>query len=228
MAQVKHPFIVVEGIDAAGSSTQTDLLVKKLIQVGYKPLSLHFPQLDIKTGQLIYNKFLRTKKMGTLSGREQALLYIADFYSRADDISAVMRGVSDCDVVVADRWCTSTFAYQTVKFISNKAKREQMMEWLTWLCYQGQPTLPKPDLVLFLDTTADTAQKRLRSRKKDYFEDSIDKQRAIRASYKYVSEHKSHSRSWRVIKHDTKEGGERTREDLHQEIWDVVQKKFKL
>ena len=79
-------FIVIESIDAAGGSTQAKLLADRLQKTGYDVLSLHFPQEDAPTGQLIYEKFLRNKNKLKLTRREQALLYIQDFFSRAEDI----------------------------------------------------------------------------------------------------------------------------------------------
>ncbi|MAF81282.1 dTMP kinase [bacterium] len=216
----KKPFVIIEGIDAAGSSTQAQLLVKKLQSAGRKPLQLHFPQEDKKTGQLIYDKYLRTKKMGSLSRREQALLYIADFYSRTDDIAAVMNGKDSAhDFVISDRWCTSTFAYQTVG-LAGKA-RAKMLDWLTELCWKGKPQLAKPDLVIFLDTPWVTARKRM-PKKKDYFEADSRKQRGIRISYRRLA---SDSKNWVVVNSRDANNVERSKNDLHQEIWDILQKR---
>lgn len=217
----KRPFIVIEGIDAAGSSTQTDLLGKHLQQSGLQPLQLHFPQEDTKTGQLIYDKFLRTGQMGQLSRREQALLYVADFYSRADDIAAVVAHKTNYDVVLLDRWATSTLAYQTIGLSGQR--RAAMLTWLKMLMLEGKPRLPWPDLIVLLDTPLATAQKRLGS-KKDYFEASSARQRSIRQSYvRLAAEHK-----WITVTSIDAAGNERTKKDIAEEIWDIVSTKFNL
>lgn len=211
----KNPFIVVEGIDAAGSSTQTALLVDRLQQAGKNPLQLHFPQEDTKTGQLIYEKFLRTGKMGQLSRREQALLYIADFYSRADDITAVLAGNSPYDMVVSDRWAMSTLAYQTMNLTGTK--RTDMLDWLIWIMREGKPRLPWPDVVVFLDTPLAVAQKRL-GKKKDFFEASLNKQRSIRTSYCRLAD----QYKWKTVSSVDGAGNDRTRQDISDEIWSIV------
>jgi len=214
LMQAKKPFIVIEGIDAAGSSTQTALLVDRLQRAGKTPLQLHFPQEDTKTGQLIYDKFLRTGKMGQLSRREQALLYIADFYSRADDIAAVLGGDSPYDMVVADRWATSTLAYQTMNLTG--AKRTAMLDWLTWIMREGKPRLSWPDVVIFLDTPLAVAQKRL-GKKKDFFEASLNKQRSIRTSYCRLAD----QYKWITVS-SVDDEGDRTRQDISDEVWGIV------
>lgn len=216
----RNPFIVVEGIDAAGSSTQAALLAKRVKKEGLRPLELSFPQDDRKTGQLIYDKFLNTKKMGTLSRREQALLYIADFYSRTDDIQAVMAGKdAEHDIVVSDRWCTSTFAYQTMGLTGEQYRK--MHAWLQHICFEGKPQLARPDAVIFLDTAVATAQSRLRGKKRDYFEASRKKQLAVRSSYLRLA--RSWPKTWHVVDHDDATGAARTKQALHAEIWDIVQ-----
>ena len=77
---MSNPFIVIETLDAGGSQTQTDRLARRLEKEGYQPHQYHFPQEDRATGRLIYDKFLLPKKR--FSKREQALLYIQDFFSK--------------------------------------------------------------------------------------------------------------------------------------------------
>lgn len=215
------PFIVVEALDAGGSQTQTDLLSERLRQEKYSVLQLHFPQEDRATGRLIYDKFLLKKNEKPFSGREQALLYIQDFYSRVEDIGAVIDAKSRKQAVVSDRYCTSTFAYQTMGLTGRK--RIEMLEWLLWLCYEGKPSLPKPDLVLFLDTPVDVSLRRLAHKKKDYFE-TEEKLQTIRDSYLAVAK----KQQWVVFDSVDSAGHEKTREELRDEIWQIVQDRLGL
>ncbi|MEK7499540.1 MAG: hypothetical protein AAB649_02950 [Patescibacteria group bacterium] len=228
----KQPFIVLEALDAGGSQTQTDLLCARLKKEGYIPHQYHFPQEDRATGRIIYDKFLLNKNKFPFSRREQALLYIQDFYSKNEELWSVislprMRGSQTAgkqtgggrEVVVSDRFATSTMAYQTIG-LTGKARKD-MLTWITWLCYKGTPALPKPDIVLFLDTPVEISLKRLASKKKDFFE-TKEKLTAIRNSYvKLAKEQK-----WAVFQSVDKDGNQRTREDLHEEIWRVVKKKL--
>lgn len=210
----KNPFFVIEALDAGGSQTQTDLLVAHLNQAKYQVHQYHFPQEDAATGRLIYDKFLLHLNKYPFSRREQALLYIQDFFSRADEMNAVM-SEKKSHVLVSDRYCTSTMAYQTIGLLA--AERKKMLKWLAWLCWQGTPRLPKPTAVIFLDTPVNVSLQRLVGKKKDYFE-SKAKLTAIRDSYLKVAK----AQRWHVL--DSMEGNkQRTRQDLHQEIWQRVE-----
>lgn len=208
------PFIVIEALDAGGSQTQSDLLAARVRAAGRAVLQLHFPQEDRATGRLIYEKFLLKKNEKPFTRREQALLYVQDFYSRAEDIEKAL-AASPPQVVVSDRYCTSTVAYQTIGL--EGPERVAMLEWLTWLCYEGKPTLPKPGLVLFLDTPVEVSLRRLTKKKKDYFE-TQEKLTAIRESYRAIAQ----KQKWQVVQSVDTEGKERTREDVHQQIWQRV------
>ena len=214
----RNPFVVVEALDAGGSQTQTDYLARRLKKEGKKPLQLHFPHEDRATGRLIYDKFLLNKKMGQHSRREQALLYILDFYSRNEDIGAVVDSKAKENVVVSDRYCTSTMAYQTIGL--SGAKRQEMLAWIEWLCFKETPRLFKPDLVVFLDTTVDVSLQRLAKKKKDYFETKA-KLTAIRNSYLRLAQ----EQKWLVFDSIAPDGIEKTRQALHQEIWQAVSEK---
>lgn len=108
-------------------------------------------------------------------------------------------------------------AYQTIGL--KPKERKEMLDWITWLCYRGTPALPKPDIVLFLDTPVEISLKRLKGKKKDFFE-TEEKLTAIRDSYlKLAKEQK-----WKIFQSVDKEDNQRTREELHEEIWGVVKK----
>lgn len=212
----KSLFIAIEALDAGGSSTQTDTLVRKLKKEKYNLLKLHFPQEDRGTGQIIYDKFLRYKNKKPFSRREQALLYIQDFFSRKEDIENHLKK-NKKSIVVSDRFVTSTMAYQTMG-LSGKVKKA-MYDWIYWLSYEATPALPKPDLVILLDTPVEIALQHLKKRKKDYFENK-DKQTAIRNSYLDVAE----KQKWVVINSVDEQGKQRSKQDIHKEIYSHVEK----
>ena len=45
--------IVIEGTDCSGKNTQANLVVKKLIAMGYKAVNLSFPMYDTPTGKIV-------------------------------------------------------------------------------------------------------------------------------------------------------------------------------
>lgn len=213
-------FIVIESIDAAGGSTQTQLLAKRVVSKKHTPYTLHYPRADAPTGQLIYDKFLLLKNKFPFSRREQALLYIQDFFADADNLRQLLEKKGK-HVVISDRYCTSTMAYQTVGLTG--AARKKMLDWLVWLCWKGKPSLPKPDKVILLDLPVAIGMKRLNTRedkhKKDFFENK-KKQEAIRKSYLALAS----QQKWTVINCASEDGkSQRTREDIHEDVWQAVQ-----
>lgn len=213
----KQPFIVLEALDAGGSQTQTDLLCARLKKEGYIPHQYHFPQEDKATGRIIYDKFLLFKNKYPFSRREQALLYIQDFFSKQEEFVDIISSTNKKDILVSDRYATSTMAYQAIGLTG--VKRKEMLNWITWLCYKNTPALPKPNIVVFLDTPVEISLKRLAKKKKDFFE-TKEKLTAIRNSYLSIAK----EQKWVVCNSVNEEGNQRTREDLHEEIWQKVSK----
>jgi len=214
-----NPFIVIEALDAGGSQTQTDALVKRLKQTKYKTHQYHFPQEDTSSGRVVYDKFLLHKNKHPFSQREQALLYIMDFYSKADEINSWLRAKNK-HIVVSDRFYSSTLAYQTIG-LSGK-KRQARLKWLRWLCAQGTPQLPQPTQVIFLDTPVEVSLHHLRNKRKDFFENK-QKLTAIRNSYLRVAKEEK----WIVLNSVNNESKQRSITDIHQEVWQHVRPRIK-
>ncbi|MBI3421131.1 MAG: thymidylate kinase [Candidatus Sungbacteria bacterium] len=211
----QNPFIIIEALDAGGSQTQTDLLSGRLKKEKYIVHQYHFPQEDTATGRLIYDKFLLRQNKQPFSRREQALLFIQDFFSKADEMHAIM-GQAGKHIIVSDRFCTSTMAYQTVG--KSGQDRKKMLDWINWICWQGKPVLPKPAKVIFLDTPVEVSLKRLKGKKLDFHE-TREKLATFRRSYTMLAK----DQGWVVVKSmDGKR--ERTREEIHEEIFNHIKK----
>ncbi len=212
---ISNPFIVIEALDAGGSQTQTNLLVRHFRQAKYQVLPLHFPQEDRLTGRVVYDKFLHRHNDQAFTRREQALLYIMDFYSRAEDITQVKQQKRGKHAVITDRFCTSTFAYQTLGLTGKTW--DKTLAWLEWMCYADQPALPRPDLIIFIDTPVAITLDRLAAKKTDYFENK-KKLEGIRRNYLKVAA----QQNWHLVSGVTSDGRERTRPDIAREIWQIV------
>lgn len=218
MAKIsKRPFFIIESLDAGGGSTQLDLLFKRLKREKYTPHHYHFPQEDRPTGQLIYRKYLLDNHKHPLSRREQALLYIQDFYSNLPQMQAVLEQGKKSDVIISDRYCTSTMAYQT-KGLSGK-KRKEMIDWITWLCWEGTPRLLKPTKVILLDIPVDLAMQRLnKAGKKRDIHEQKDILTVIRRSYMQLAQ----DQGWAIVNNVDQHGQERGRADIHEEVWSHI------
>lgn len=134
-------FIVIEGIDGAGCETQATRLIEKLTKVGKKTFYIKFPHYDTPVGKMIRD-FLYENKIRH-SADEQFLLYTLQFIFDKELIKEKMKD----HIVIADRYFSTTLCYQTLEgFSEEKAVR-----------YAEDFSIVKPDAVLYLDVSPDTA-----------------------------------------------------------------------
>nr|MDT0658496.1 dTMP kinase [Micromonospora sp. DSM 115978] len=144
-------FIVLEGIDGSGKSTQAGRLVRRLLDHGVPARATREPS-DGPIGALI-----RQALSGRIAFDERVLayLYAAD---RLDHITNGLDGMSQAltagDVVVSDRYQLSTYAYHTNAFDLATVVGLNM----------AATDLLVPDLILFLEVSPDVAARRLASR----------------------------------------------------------------
>jgi dTMP kinase len=158
-------FVVLEGLDGAGTTTQAALLAKALRRAGHPVLLTREPSAG-PVGVLIRQELGRAR----LSNAALALLFAAD---RLDHLaSTVESGLDRGAVVVSDRYVLSSFAYQG---------RELGQHWVELLNSQARP----PDLTLFLDVRPSVAalRRRLRGGRPERFED-VRTQAAVARAYK--------------------------------------------
>ena len=100
-----NKFIVFEGIDGSGKSTQIDLIVKKLIKDGIKHTLLREPGTT-KTSEKIREILLDSKN--DISNLTETLLFLA---ARAQLVREILEPNLN-KFIICDRYCDSTLAYQ--------------------------------------------------------------------------------------------------------------------
>ena len=99
-------FIVFEGIDGTGKSTQLHLLAEKLRHLGYAVVATREPT-DGPYGQKIRELFV---DRGAVSQEEELELFIADRDRHVKEV--IEPALADGCVVICDRYYLSTVAYQ--------------------------------------------------------------------------------------------------------------------
>lgn len=151
-------FIVLEGLDGAGKSTQIRKLRELFAQRGIESEYLHFPRFDAPVYGELIARFLR----GELGSVEQvdpylvALLYAGD---RNDAAQSIRGWLASGKAVIADRYVYSNIGYQCAK-ISDAHKREELRRWILDLEF-GYYGIPRPDISLFLDVPFEFTQRKL-------------------------------------------------------------------
>ena len=141
-------FIVLEGLDGAGKSTQIRMLRRFFADRGVESEYVHFPRFDSPVyGQLIA-RFLR----GEFGGVQEvdpylvALIFSGD---RADAAPQIRQWLAEGKAVVLDRYVYSNVGFQCAKLPAGE-ERDRLADWIVNLEF-GHNALPRPDLSLFLD-----------------------------------------------------------------------------
>ncbi len=196
---MKGLFLVLEGMDGAGKSSQLTLLTEYFRKAGNQVKSIHFPRLHQKPYGEMIAAYLRGEygDIATVHPKLSALLFALNRQQSAQEIrDAVASGT----VVLLDRYVVSNIAYQRAK-IADPAAAEEMGTWLETLEF-GFLELPRPDLTLFLDvplsfslaklaTDRTGADREYLKGKEDIHESSAAFQERVRKEYLLlVNQHK--------------------------------------
>ena len=149
-----HPgfFVVFEGGDGAGKSTQVKQLTEKLTKLNETVVLTREPG-GTELGKKI-REILLDQNEFEVSPRMEALLFAAD---RSINMSQIIKPALDKgNVVIADRHIDSSIAYQGV----GRGLGAQTIEEISRWAVQGIV----PDLTVLLDVDANTGQSRLQTK----------------------------------------------------------------
>lgn len=168
-------FIVFEGIDGAGTSTQ----IKKICETN--------PDLFFQTAEptsLETGKFLRRMLGGEFNVDEKtnSFLFAADRCEHIYGKNGVIEQLNAGKIVISDRYFFSSLAYQSISC------GEELPKLLN-------STFPLPQILFFFEINPEISLKRVISRneKKEIYE-KIDLQNKIAAEYeKIISEYENDS-----------------------------------
>jgi dTMP kinase len=167
-------FIVVEGGEGVGKSTQVDKLATSLREAGREVVCTYEPG-DTKAGDAMRAVLLHAD--GPLDARAELLLMLAD---RAQHVAEVIRpALARGAIVVCDRFSPSTLAYQGVARGLGVDEVEQLSDWAA----DGIV----PDVVVVLDLPDDVAEGRVAA-ERDRFERAGDAFHAqVRSAYRTLA-----------------------------------------
>lgn len=153
-------FIVIEGTDGSGKTTQFKLLEHHLKQQGYEVLSIHFPRYDNESSffvrQYLEGKYGSANDIGPYTG---SLFYALDRYQASSDIREAL---SEGKIVLCDRYVGSNMAHQGTKFEHAEERRGYFI-WLDNLEFE-MLGIPRPDLNFVLTVPHKVVRQRLESK----------------------------------------------------------------
>ena len=206
-------FVVLEGIDGSGTTTQVARLADRLRSMRVVVRSTREPS-DGPIGNLV--RQVLTGRVVAPGGRSpgwatMALLFAAD---RMDHVeSEIVPFVASGGVVVSDRYDASSLAYQSV---TSGIEGKDAVEWIRSL----NRHVRRPDLTIVLDLAPDLAAERRvhRGDAAQLYEQS-EMQRELAAFYKDLSKHLPKDRIATI-------DASGTIEDVHARVWDVYSHAF--
>jgi dTMP kinase len=198
---ILQSFIVLEGLDGAGTSTQLTLLSKRLKHVG-RPHNATWEPTDGPVGKLLRSVLAGDVKAlpGTI-----AMLYAADRNEHVNDPeTGIIARVSRGELVISDRYLFSSLAYQSV---------ESGPDFVFGL----NKDFPLPQCLIFIDTPVEVSQKRLIGRTTAELFDGRAFQTKVRKNYMLaLKRYRSSGMIISII------NGDKPQEAIHEEIWKIL------
>ncbi|MBQ2423360.1 MAG: dTMP kinase [Alistipes sp.] len=184
-------FIVLEGLDGAGKSTQIKQLRALLQSRGIESEYVHFPRFEAPVYGELIARFLRGE-LGSVESVDPyivALLFAGD---RADMAPQIRKWEAEGKVVIVDRYVYSNIGYQCAK-IADAEGQQRLKQWILETEY-GYYNIPRPDLSIFLDVPFSFTAKSLTEQRtgddraylngqSDIHESSLDLQQQVRRVY---------------------------------------------
>jgi dTMP kinase len=160
-------FLVVDGIDGSGKSTQLGLLQESLEAGGYDTEYIHFPQHGENSAAMV-DAFL-AGKFGNLNPHAVSVFFAIDRFEAAPRIRQWLK---EGKIVLCDRYVTANAGHQGGK-IENHAERVKFFRWLSNLEYEVFK-IPRPDLNIILNVPADAAYQLIKIRNKEQKQNHVD------------------------------------------------------
>jgi len=191
--------VVIEGIDGSGKGTQSARLRDRLLARGLRAGLLSFPRYDAtffgrRIGDFLNGRFGQLNEVDPFLA---SLLYAGD---RLESKTELLRLLSESDVLVLDRYVPSNIAHQAGK--RTGADRQELADWIEKIEYDLFG-LPRPDLVVLLDTPAEVSQELIAKKApRTYTTEAADMQEAdtgylsrVRSAYCELAA----ERNWSIV-----------------------------
>ena len=186
-----HKFIVIEGLDGSGKATQSKILAEKLMAEGKNIRKLEFPDYSNPSSALV--KMYLGGEFGDKPSDVNP--YAASAFYAEDRVASYLKfwkeDYQGDTIILSDRYATSNIIYQMSKL--EKSQWDEFISWQEDFEY-NKLSIPKPDLVIYLDVEPEVSQKLMLKRyggdnaKKDLHEKNLMFLLECRKSALYAAE----------------------------------------
>ncbi|KAH7922332.1 thymidylate kinase [Leucogyrophana mollusca] len=194
----RSAFIVIEGLDRSGKSTQAQILHERLTNAKTPVELIKFPDRTTAIGKMI-DSYLRSES--ELDDRAIHLLFTANRWELASHITTLLASGT---TVIADRYAFSGIAFS--------ARKGLPYEW----CRGPDVGLPAPDLTLFLNIEPAVARARGGYGEERYEREEV--QRGVRELFEKIGrEMQTEGSSW--VQVDAGKG----KDEVAEDIWGAVE-----
>ena len=158
--QQRGLFLVIEGSDGSGKSTQYKLLLERFKAAGHDVKDIKFPRYEEDASYFV-RKYLKGEYGGAdeLGPYTPSLFYALDRY---DGGKQIQQWLDEGAIVLADRYIGANKAHQGNKIDTPEA-RQAYYTWLDQLEFQ-MLGIPRPNLNIVLTVPPETAQALIRKR----------------------------------------------------------------
>jgi dTMP kinase len=196
----KGKFIVIDGIGACGKDTQVELLEKYLKDKEIETLVTREHTRDTPTGILI-EKIIK-KQEDQIEGQALQLLFVSD--RRNHFVNVIKPALDEGKLVIGNRYYPVNVAFSAPDWREKFLKINQMV-------------VDKPDLVIIIDVPAEVAIDRMNKRGDPDIFDRLEIMERNREGYKWYMKNSGDDCVWM--------DGNKTREEIHQEIIKILEDK---
>ena len=164
-------FILFEGVDRCGKTTQSTRLVETLKAAGIEAELWRYPDRTTSMGQMI-NSYLQSSL-----DMDDGAIHLLFSANRWEKRAAMEEKLKSGVTLVVDR-----YSYSGVAFTAAKKKEGLDLEW----CKAPERGLVRPDAVLYLNMPIEAAQKRGGFGEERY--ETLELQKAVRANFEALTE----------------------------------------
>ena len=186
------PLLAIEGIDGAGKSTVTALLVELLRDRGHAVTTYDFPVYDEPQFGPLVARFLRGG-FGTMELAEPWFVGMLFAGNRAEVGPSLREDAAQGRVVVCDRYSYSNVAFQSSKLAPGE-DRTAFIDWLAHLEFVAF-NVPRPALSFWLRVPLELRPGAAHDRgERDYLDGAADVheadeglQRRVHEAYEYLA-----------------------------------------